>query len=114
MSEVAIALLQRFPTSLAEPTLAGNAHASIERSIRDNASVSLEVVETAITHFEDSLVDDVLIRPARTLDKTSFGVQLEVCPYRTPNFSSFILFGTVSTTCSFTDSTAAAADCIVK
>lgn len=30
-----------------------------------------------------------------------------------PNFNSFIRFGMVSTTCSFTDSTAAMVDCIL-
>ena len=30
-----------------------------------------------------------------------------------PNFNSFILFGMVSTTCSFTDSTSAMVDCIL-
>lgn len=114
MTKVSVALLQSFATSLAEPRLARNAHPSVERSICGNCPFFLEVVQGTVTDFEDTLVDYVLGGTCIRSDITS-------CPfpnatmrsYRIPNLSSFILLGTVSTTCSFTDSPTAATDCML-
>lgn len=63
MSKMAITRLKRATARLASTRLARNAHAPVERAVRRNGTVIVEVEQLAIRDFDDGLADDVLTRP---------------------------------------------------
>ena len=63
MSKVAVALLQGFAASNAEPIFAGYAHATIQRSIALYRAVPCQVEKVTVADFEYTLVHDILTRP---------------------------------------------------
>ena len=67
-------------------------------------SIPGKVIEVSIAHFDDGLLDNILACSAIVSIKLNEKVRVI---YAMPNLSSFILLGTLSTTCSFTDSVVA-------
>lgn len=116
-TEVTIALDETLAASITETTLARNSQPQVKRSIGGGLAISRGImvpfrcVKISITYFKDRLVHNVLTRSkSGSVQAFSFHSHTK-CTYGTPNFSSLMRFGTVSTTCSFIDSRAAIADC---
>jgi hypothetical protein len=65
VAKMSVALQQRVAACLAEGGLVRHTHPRVQRAIDCGSPIPVEVVESPVTHVEDGLVDDILLRTAQ-------------------------------------------------